>query len=96
MTWREYRLWRRGVVHALDGGLWLHRFTLQGDAWAHLVSGDREMLLRAGELLEMPEAWLQYRPLKDPRSGQRVQAWHWDLRGRRLERAVALAAPRER
>ena len=30
--------------------------------------------------------WLQFKPLKDPRSGQRVPAWHWDLKLSYLER----------
>lgn len=94
MRWREYGLWRDGVAYALDGGLWLHRFMLRGDAWAHLVSADRRALLNAGRALDMPPRWLQYRPIKDPRTGLRVDAWHWDLRGERLQRAVALAAPR--
>ena len=92
--WREFTLWRHGVQHALDGGLWLHRFALRGERWAHLVSADRAALLAAGRVLEMPEAWLQYRPLRDPRSRERVDAWHWDLRRERLSRAVALAAPK--
>lgn len=93
-TWREFGHWREGVIHALEGGLWLHRFTLQGEPWAHLVSADRERLLAAGRRLGVPERWLQYRPLKDPRSGGRVEAWHWDLRNEPLARALALAAPR--
>ena len=24
---------------------------------------------------------LQFKPLKDPRTGERVEAWHWDLAG---------------
>jgi hypothetical protein len=60
ITWREFGLWRAGVTHALDGGLWLHRFMLFGEAWAHLVSADRGALVTAGHLLEMPESWLQY------------------------------------
>jgi hypothetical protein len=48
----------------------------------------------AGRLLDMPESWLQYRPLRDPRSRERVDAWHWDLRRDRLARALALAAPK--
>jgi len=94
ITWREFALWRAGVAHALDGGLWLHRFALHGEPWAHLVSGDRTALVAAGRLLDMPESWLQYRPLRDPRSRERVDAWHWDLRRHRLTRALALAAPK--
>jgi hypothetical protein len=93
-TWREYALWRHGLQHALDGGLWLHRFVLHGELWAHLVSADRTALLAAGRVLQMPEAWLQYRPLRDPRSRRRVDAWHWDLRRERLTRALALAGPK--
>jgi hypothetical protein len=81
-------------MHALDGGLWLHQFTLDGRRWAHLISADREALLAAGDTLDMVPRWLQYRPLRDPRVGERVDAWHWDLRGDRLDRALTLAAPR--
>ena len=53
---------------------------------AHVVSSDREALLSVGRALELQPAWLQYKPLKDPRTGQRVPAWHWDLWGERLRR----------
>lgn len=94
VTWREFGRWRHGLIHALDGGLWLHRFELEGEPWAHLVSSDRHALLAAGRLLRMSEEWLQYRPLKHPETGERVEAWHWDLRGDRLARALQLAAPK--
>jgi len=87
-------LWREGVAHALEGGLWLHRFQLRGERWAHLVSSDHEALLQAGRTLGLRDEWLQYRPLKHPRNGERQEAWHWDLRGARLERALRLAGPR--
>ena len=93
-AWREFALWRDGVRHALDGGLWLHRFTLRGEPWAHLVSADRQGLLAAGRVLDLPPQWLQYRPLTDPRLARRVDAWHWDLRHDRLRQALALAAPK--
>lgn len=91
--WREFPRWREGLAHALSGGLWLHRFPLRGERWAHLVSSDQDALLRAGELLGMRAEWLQYKPLRHPRTGERVAAWHWDLRGPRLEQALRLAAP---
>ena len=94
--WRQFMLWREGVAHALDGGLWLHPFELRGEQWAHLVSSDRAALVRVGELLGLREAWLQYRPLRHPATGKRVPAWHWDLRGHRLDRAFRLAAPKVR
>lgn len=80
--------------HALDGGLWLHRFVLRGERWAHMVSSDREALLGAGARLGLRGEWLQYKPLKHPETGERVEAWHWDLRGGRLTLALRLAAPR--
>lgn len=51
---------------------------------AHVVSADRDRLLRLGQRLGLHPAWLQYKPLKDPRTGQRVPAWHWDLWERAL------------
>jgi len=78
----------------LEGGLWLHRFSLRGEAWAHLVSADRNLLLLAGEELLMREEWLQHRPIKHPDTGVRVEAWHWDLRGARLDLAIKLAGPK--
>lgn len=83
------------MVHALDGGLWLHRFVLRGEPMAHLVSSDQAALLRAGRRLGLDPAWLQHKPLKHPRYGERVEAWHWDLRGRYLALAVGLAEPEE-
>jgi len=52
----------------------------------HLVSADKQRLLAVGRELGMQAAWLQYKPLKDPRTGERVPAWHWDVRGDRLNR----------
>jgi hypothetical protein len=94
VTWREFRFWREGVQHALGGGLWLHRFVLRGERWAHLVSGDRTALLHAGQQLDMVERWLQFRPIRHPVTWERVAAWHWDLRGDRLVRALDLAEHR--
>jgi hypothetical protein len=74
------------MCHALDGGIWLHRHRLDGEPMAHVVSADRERLLEWGRLLGMQPRWLQYKPLKDPRTGARVEAWHWDLVGERLQR----------
>lgn len=93
--WRQFTRRRDGLRYALDGGLWLHRFVLRGEPMAHLVSADREALLRAGRRLGLDPAWLQYKPLKHPVHGARVPAWHWDLRGRYLLLALDLAEPPE-
>lgn len=91
VVWTEFARRQDGMIHALAGGLWLHRHTLRGEPMAHLVSSDRELLYRAGGRLGMRKEWLQYKPLKYPPTGIRLEAWHWDLRGIFLERAVALA-----
>ena len=84
------------MVHAMDGGLWLHRHVWRGRPMAHLVSTNRAALLAYGAALGIPEARLQHKPLKDPRTGIRVEAWHWDLGGpylpprpRRVDAAAA-------
>ena len=87
MNWREFPRRRDGLVHALDGGLWLHRFTLDGIPMAHLVGGDREAVLAWGRARGLDPRWLQHKPLKDPRTGVRRPAWHWDLWGERLPAA---------
>jgi len=46
-------------------------------------------LLEIGRALGLHSVWLQYKPLKDPRTGVRVAAWHWDLWGERLRRLEA-------
>ena len=69
------------MIHAMDGGLWLHRHVWKGRPMAHLVSIDRERLLEYGRSVRLPVARLQYMPLKDPRTGERRDAWHWDLVG---------------
>jgi hypothetical protein len=69
---------------AMDGGLWLHRHVWKGTRMAHLVSVDRERLLAYGRAVGLPAERLQYKPLKDPRTGKRLDAWHWDLVGRFL------------
>lgn len=79
--YREFALRREGMIHAMDGGLWLHRHTWKGRPMAHLVSTDREALLAYGRAAGIPDARLQDKPLKDPRTGVRRAAWHWDLGG---------------
>ena len=48
---------------------------------AHLVSTNRELCSST----DAPSAFLphrlQFKPLKDPRTGVRRDAWHWDLGG---------------
>ena len=78
---QEFASRRDGMLHAMDGGLWLHRHVWKGRPMAHLVSTDRERLLEYGARVGLPAARLQYKPLKDPRTGQRREAWHWDLGG---------------
>ena len=51
---------------------------------AHLVSTDRERLLTYGREVGLPAERLQFKPLKDPRTGLRRDEWHWDLVGRFL------------
>jgi hypothetical protein len=72
------------MCFALDGGVWLHRWRLRGEPMAHLVSADKARLLTLGRELGFSAEWLQYKPLKDPRTGVRVEAWHWDVLGSRL------------
>jgi hypothetical protein len=81
---REFRRRRDGMIHAMEGGLWLHRHVWFGTAMAHLVSTDRELLLAWGRSAGLPPARLQHKPLKDPRTDERRDAWHWDLVGRFL------------
>ena len=72
------------MCFALDGGVWLHRHTIRGEPMVHLVSADKARLLALGPALDLRAEWLQYKPLKDPRTGVRVAAWHWDVWGERL------------
>jgi hypothetical protein len=76
---RGFNTRRDGMFFALDGGLWLHRHVYFGEPMAHLVSTDRELLLEYGRAVGLPAERLQYNPLKDPRTGERRPAWHWDL-----------------
>jgi len=69
------------MIFAMDGGLWLHRHVHRGRAMAHLVSTDRDLLLVYGRAVGLPSNRLQFKPLKDPRTGVRRDAWHWDLLG---------------
>ena len=55
-----------------------------------MVSADQERLLELGGELGLRPAWLQYKPLKDPRTGERVPAWHWDLWGELLAKLDSL------
>lgn len=78
---REFRKRRDGMIHAMDGGLWLHRHVWLGRQMVHLVSTDRDRLLAYGKALGVDASRLQFKPLKDPRTGVREAAWHWDLGG---------------
>ena len=79
--YREFQHRRDGMVHAMDGGLWMHRHVWKGKPMAHLISTDQAKLLAYGKAAGIPRARLQYKPLKDPRTGLRREAWHWDLGG---------------
>lgn len=87
--YREFERRRDGMIFAMDGGLWLHRHLFKGVPMAHLVSTDRQRLLEYGRQVGLAAERLQYKPLKDPRTGLRRPAWHWDL----VERFLP---PRER
>lgn len=78
---REFTKRRDGMIHAMDGGLWLHRHVWQGRPMVHLVSTDLERLLEYGRVIGIPESRIQFKPLKDPRTEVRRDAWHWDLGG---------------
>jgi hypothetical protein len=82
--WREFARRRDGVLHALAGGLWLHRWRYRDRPMAHLVSSDQAALLVWGEAHQLDPRWIQYKPLKDPRTGERVPCWHWDLFGDKI------------
>lgn len=84
LAYVEFERRREGMIHAMDGGLWLHRHVWKGRAMAHLVSTDRDRLLAYGRAVGLHEERLQYKPLKDPRTTERRDAWHWDLLGRFL------------
>ena len=94
--YREFTDRRAGMIHAMDGGLWLHRHVWKGRPMAHLVSVDRELLLEYGRTVGIAADRLQFKPLKDPRTGVRRDAWHWDLVGAYLPPRAALATPPER
>ena len=79
--YREFARRRDGMIHAMDGGLWLHRHVWKGTPMAHLVSTNREALLAYGRRVGLLASRLQFKPLKDPRTGERRLAWHWDLVG---------------
>ena len=69
------------MLHAMLGGLWLHRHIWKGRAMAHLVSLDRERLIEVATSIRFPVERIQFKPLKDPRTGVRRDAWHYDLGG---------------
>lgn len=82
--YREFEKRKEGMTYAMDGGLWLHRHVYRGQPMAHLVSTDRQKLLEYGRAVGLSPQRLQHKPLKDPRTGVRREAWHWDLVGRFL------------
>ena len=80
-TWREFNRRGDGMSYAMAGGLWLHRHTWRGRPMAHLVSTDRDKLLAYGRFAGLQATRLQFKPLRDPRTRERRDAWHWDLGG---------------
>lgn len=80
----EFARRREGMIHAMEGGLWLHRHIWKGHPMAHLVSTNRGRLLLYGAAVGLSVERLQFKPLKDPRDGIRRDTWHWDLVGRFL------------
>jgi len=48
---------------------------------AHLVSVDRARLIAVATDLHFPVERLQFKRLKDPRTGEHRDAWHFDLGG---------------
>jgi hypothetical protein len=78
---REFNRRLDGMLHAMDGGLWLHFHVWFDRPMAHLVSTNRDLLLAYGAFVGIPAERLQDKPLKDPRTGERRAAWHWDLGG---------------
>jgi hypothetical protein len=84
--YREFASRREGMIFAMEGGLWLHRHVWRGRPMAHLVSTDRAKLLDYGARVGLPPERLQHKPLKDPRTGEVREAWHWDLGGPFLPR----------
>ena len=81
VVYREFASRREGMIHAMDGGLWMHYHRWKGRPMAHLVSTDKDKLLAYGARVGIPASRLQFKPLKDPRTGVRRDAWHWDLGG---------------
>jgi len=81
VAWREFENRRDGMMHAMSGGMWLHRHVWMGRPMAHLVSSDRELLVAYGRSVGLNPERLQYKPLRDPRDAVRRDAWHWDLVG---------------
>jgi hypothetical protein len=81
VPYREFQARRDGMIHAMDGGMWMHRHVWKGRPMAHLVSTDKAQLLAYGASIGIPSARLQFKALKDPRTGVRRAAWHWDLGG---------------
>src|SRR3982751_495342 len=65
----EFTSRRDGMIYAMDGGLWLHRHVWKGRPMAHLVSTDRERLLRYGAAIGIAASRLQFKPLRDPGTG---------------------------
>lgn len=79
--YREFARRRDGMIWAMDGNLWLHRHVWRGRPMAHLVSTDKTRLLQYGAMVGLAPERLQFKPLRDPRTGIVRDAWHWDLGG---------------
>lgn len=62
---------------------------------AHLISVDRGCLLEYGAAVGLAPGRLQFKALRDPRTGERRDAWHWDLGGPYLPPHLPGAKPPE-
>ena len=50
-------------------------------AWRISSRPNKALLLEYGAAVGIAADRLQFKPLKDPRTGIRRDAWHWDLGG---------------
>ena len=80
-SWREFVSRHEGMTFAMSGGFWLHRHVWKGTPMAHLVSTNRWALISWGLAVGLNPHRLQFKPLRDPTTRERRDAWHWDLVG---------------
>ncbi len=95
VRWFAWRAVREALIHGRTGGIALHRFRHDlrrfglgpSEPACHMLSADREKLVRFGRRFGLRAAWIE------PPRPRRPDIWHFDLFGAVLRELEATYPP---